>query len=433
MREYGCLGLSDSASGINYAQIDPITWDWLKALCLSRVKGQKEFLRLISRHGQECLQVRNYVGVLESPAGTQIEILPKITETESQSISKTRSLLWKMLATVHDISWIESEEAHLQTTNRPIFEVLIQKFLQEVNALVKRGIRNDYVRIKETQQFLRGRLNVSKQLRQSPAQQHKFNIEYDKYISDRAENRLLRLALEKALRWSKSSQNQRLARELLFLFDAIPSSPNVRQDFSEWRDSREMIYYQPSKPWCQLILNEQSPFFSSGSWQGVSLLFPMEQLFEKYVGKKLSPQLARRYRLSKQARGQHLVTHSGQNWFALKPDFLIRENGNAKYVLDTKWKRIDSNLSNGKDKYNISQSDIYQLFAYGEKYLEGSGEVFLIYPSHSLFSEPLPPFDFSNDLRLWVVPFDLDSDQLKLHEHCQIQDAFGLNENLMSA
>lgn len=433
IREYGCLGLVDIDLGLNYARIDQSTWDWLKAVCLSRVKGQKEFLRLVSRHSQECLQVRNYVGVLESPTGTQIEILPKITDKGSQSISSARSLLWKMLSTVNDISWIESEEAHLQTASRPIFEVLIQKYLQEVNALVKRGIRNDYVRIAETQNFLRGRLNVSKQLRQSPTQQHKFNIEYDKYISDRSENRLLRLALEKALRWSRSAENQRLARELLFLFDGVPPATNIEKDFSDWRDTREMAYYQPSKPWCQLILNEQSPFFSSGKWQGVSLLFPMEQLFEKYVGKKLDAQLDRQYKLSEQARGQHLVSHAGQNWFALKPDFIVRENRNAKYVLDTKWKLLDARLSNGTDKYLISQSDIYQLFAYGKKYLGGVGELFLIFPSHSSFSEPLPPFDYSNELRLWVVPFNLDSDELVLDDRCQLKKLFKSIEYKQSA
>lgn len=435
IREWGCLGQADAPTGLDYAQINQFAWDWLKALCLSQTEGEKKFLALVSRHGQECLQVRNFVGVLESPSGLQIEILPKISEYKSQSISNSRDLLWKMLCAVNDISWIETEEAHLRTKDRPIIEVLIQKFLAEVNTLVKRGIRNDYVRVAEKKNFLRGRLNVSKQLRQSPTQQHRFNIEYDKYISDRSENRLLKLALVKALRCSNSSMNQRLARELLYLFDAIPASENIRADFAQWRSSREMVYYQSSKPWCQLIINEQSPFFSSGGWQGVSLLYPMEQLFEKYVGKKLSAQVDRRFRLSPGIRGQHLVRHSGQNWFTLIPDYVIREKGKRepKYVLDAKWKLIDSSLSNGTDKYKIKPADIYQLFAYGQKYLKGTGEIYLIYPSHAQFDVPLPPFDFSDDLRLWVVPFDLESDSLNLHNDCLLPDVFKESKYLMSA
>lgn len=424
IREFGCLGLSDSTSELNFASIDQSTWLWLKTLCLSRIEGQKEFLRLVSRHGHECLQVRNYVGVLESPSGTQIEILPKTTEAETQSIDSSRFLLWKMLAAVNNISWIETEEAHLRTTNRPIIEVLIKKFLEEVNSVVKRGIRNDYVRVEEEKRFLRGRLNVSKQVRRSPSQQHKFSVEYDKYISDRPENRLLRSALQKALRWSKFSANQRLARELLFMFDAIPPSQNVQQDFSEWRSSRDMIYYKASKPWCQLILSEQSPYFSAGMWEGVSLLFPMEQLFEKYVAKKLSKEIDRGFRLVEQTRSKHLVDHLGQNWFELRPDIVIRQGEESVYVLDTKWKLIDSNLSNGKQKYKIDQGDMYQLFAYGQKYLNGIGEIFLVYPKHAKFEHPLEPFDYSSELRLWVVPYDLESDQLLIQDVCSMCEIF---------
>jgi len=54
---------------------------------------------------------------------------------------------------------------------------------------------------------------------------------------------------------------------------------------------------------------------------------------------------------------------------------------------------------------------MYQLYAYGNKYLKGRGKLlgrgklFLIYPESDTFSEPLPVFKFDDDLELWVVPF----------------------------
>jgi 5-methylcytosine-specific restriction enzyme subunit McrC len=41
----------------------------------------------------------------------------------------------------------------------------------------------------------------------------------------------------------------------------------------------------------------------------------------------------------------------------------------------SKWKRLDSN--DKENKYGISQGDMYQLYAYGQKYLNGSGDMFL--------------------------------------------------------
>ena len=40
------------------------------------------------------------------------------------------------------------------------------------------------------------------------------------------------------------------------------------------------------------------------------------------------------------------------------------------------------------------------MFAYGQRYLNGIGDLFLIYPKTRDFSRTLPMFQFSNDLRL---------------------------------
>ncbi|MGL1835152.1 5-methylcytosine restriction system specificity protein McrC [Rhodocyclaceae bacterium SMB388] len=58
---------------------------------------------------------------------------------------------------------------------------------------------------------------------------------------------------------------------------------------------------------------------------------------------------------------------------------------------------IKSTTSN---QYDLSQSDLYQLFAYRMKYLDGKGGMALIYPRHARFDAPLPPFDYSPTLRL---------------------------------
>ena len=88
------------------------------------------------------------------------------------------------------------------------------------------------------------------------------------------------------------------------------------------------------------------------------------------------------------------------------------ESGDKKYVMDAKWKLLDASKNSAKDKYNISQSDVYQLFAYGQKYQSGDGHMMLIYPKHDGFQKPLEPFKFSDNLFLWVVPFDLKQETL---------------------
>ena len=97
---------------------------------------------------------------------------------------------------------------------------------------------------------------------------------------------------------------------------------------------------------------------------------------------------------------------------------LIRDADCDILVLDTKWKLLDSLKGNGSEKYGLSQGDFYQLQAYGQSYLDGKGDVILIYPRTSAFNEPLPVFEFPkiDDLRLWVLPFCLTSRRLLMSE-----------------
>jgi 5-methylcytosine-specific restriction enzyme subunit McrC len=95
----------------------------------------------------------------------------------------------------------------------------------------------------------------------------------------------------------------------------------------------------------------------------------------------------------------------------LKPDLLI-DMHEQRWILDAKWKRLDAGKP--EKNYDLSQSDFYQLFAYGHKYRRDGTvpKMVLIYPYWSGLQQALPVFDYDGHMSLWVLPFDLDSDRL---------------------
>lgn len=426
IREYGLLtkaDLPEARYGLDIQVIPTSAWDWL----LAEVSGDGKHKRLVrpgKSNGQLCLQVLNYVGAVTTPCGTQIEIVPKHSEKcEAASLTSGRSLLLKMLNRVYGLNMREFERAQLQLFKQPLPEVLISQFLLELKQLVKRGIRSEYRSVREESPYLRGRLQVAKQLRQPPGRGHKFQVEYDEFLPDRPENRLIHSSLKQVLRWSESVINQRLARELLFVFDDIPPSKSYRADFDRWQCDRNMQHYRATKPWCEFILKEQSPLSLAGAHHGQSFLFPMNDLFEKYVGRVLEQQLAPGLKLKEQAASQYLVdTHRDKRLFQLKPDLLVTRDDEAVAVMDCKWKLIDQNMSHAtgteEKSYGLSQSDMYQLYAYGKKYLNGRGSVYLIYPYHPRFTNALPAFEFDDGLKLFAVPFDMNSDCFVYDTEC---------------
>ena len=415
LREYGYLGTQGKNQGLDYVWVPAPTFQQFKELALSQNEGEAALLMLKNKDGQECLQVVNYVGLLQTPDGSQLEILPKTTNGETV-VDEARELLWRMLRVVHDLRSRETSEATLATLPNAWLEALITLVLREISGLVRKGIRRQYIRQNEVSTFLKGKLRVAAQMRSRPGKDHHFAVSYEQYLPDRPENRLLKTCLLKLARWTDQFENKRLSRELLFVFDEIPACRNPSDDLKHWSTERGMVYYQPLLPWVRLILADRSPVFSKGGHQGISLLFPMEKLFEDYVAKLLKRKLQFGYRLRVQPCDKYLVKHRTRPWFNLKPDLMVQEGERRVAILDTKWKLLDET---GKDKYGLSQPDMYQLFAYGKKYFEGegAGELFLIYPKHTGFTAPLPLFEFDDDLKLRVVPFELNEGVIVYNEY----------------
>lgn len=86
----------------------------------------------------------------------------------------------------------------------------------------------------------------------------------------------------------------------------------------------------------------------------------------------------------------------------LKPDIFLRHQ-KRNYIADTKWKII-------KSKDDISQTDLYQLYAYGKKY--ECSKLYLIYPRISGINQKAMKFRYENDMRLNVLYFDLEKGKL---------------------
>ncbi len=405
IREYAQLTTQPVEPSLDRAQVSSTAFDWLCELSASFNKSGATLLQV---EGRRSLKWDNYVGVLDTPCGTRIEILPKHADSKDAA-QKSRALLRKMIQSALDVKPRELELSNLELFDAPITEWVINKFLDTLDRLVKRGIRFDYLRIEEEQRFLRGQLNIPRQMRQPPGRQHYFQIRHDMFLPDRAENRLLKRALETVSKATKNADNWRLANELRSLLLEVPASNDVDADFRAWRTDRLMEHYRPVKPWCELILKQQTPLSVAGQWEGLSLLFPMEKLFERYVEGWLRRSLDQEAKLVAQASAEFLCHHNHDRIFQLKPDLLV-SCGSQRWVLDTKWKLIDT--SNRKNNYGLSQTDFYQLFAYGQKYLNGQGDMMLIYPQWGKFVMPLPVFDFGGGLTLRALPFDLENAHL---------------------
>lgn len=360
-----------------------------------------EFLKPGRDKKGDFLQVQKYVGIIQTKSGDSLEILPKVHDNDNSNnkevIENSKKILLTMLKTLKSHPFKNINIANLKSLNLPLLEIFISMFLDEVSKLIKIGIKSDYVELEDNLKFLKGKLKISEQIRKNIVHKERFYVCYQEFSTDRAENRLIKSTLEFLYKRSKSSRNQRLIREYLFAFDEISSSSDINADFNRLKLNRQTKHYEQALLWSKIFLQNKSFSPYRGSEIAFALLFNMNRLFESYVGNFVKKKLPN-------AKLQHSQKHliEKPKGFMLKPDMFLRHQ-KRNYIADTKWKII-------KSKDDISQTDLYQLYAYGKKY--ECGKLYLIYPRISGINQKAMKFRYENDMRLNVLYFDLEKGKL---------------------
>lgn len=397
-------------------------------------KGADDLEQILSVHkkkGRRYIKCSRYVGTIQTKDGCTIEILPKIFGCSSQSDEdkrKSRKIFLHMLKSFKDADSKNFQNANLSTSeNFPILESYISNYLSETENLLRTGLKKNYTKIQENSFFLKGKLQIQKQISKNLTDKIHFRIEYAKYIEDIPQNRIIVSTLNKLKQLAYSNSNKARIYKLLAIFCEIPESGNINSDLQiSLGANRLFASYENLMHWSsQFLLNRGFTTFS-GNHVNQSLLFNAEKLFESYVA-TLFKSFARRhteYNVYTQHKKYYLVDkHNKSGQFRIKPDIFVEssnKNDFASYeniILDTKWKIIDEKRP---DKHYLIQiADMYQLYAYGQKYSLGEGyfydvhpKLVLIYPATESFTKELPTFFYEEikrefGLRLTVCPFNL--------------------------
>ena len=371
------------------------TFDSLEKFVLENEKTA-QYLKITTKNGfGKVLQAQNYVGVIQTKDGTTIEILPKIKNATTE---KSKDILIKMLKTLKNSPFKNLSVANLKSSKIPLFEIFISMFLEELTILVRNGIKSDYISKEENLKFLKGKLKISEQIKYNTIHKERFFVQYEEFISNRVENRLIKTTLQFLYNKSKINKNQQRIREFLFVFDEIEISHNIKTDFSKIKLNRQMKDYEQVLLWCKTFLFENSFSPYKGNDIAFALLFDMNLLFESFVYSYLKKS-SNFQDIKSQDRTHHLAYENGIGRFRLKPDIVI--NG-GKIIADTKWKI----LSEDKAYNGVLQDDMYQLYAYGTKY-DNCEKIYLIYPFDELIIKNSYNYFKNKELKLDILFFDV--------------------------
>jgi 5-methylcytosine-specific restriction enzyme subunit McrC len=325
------------------------------------------------------LRARQMVGVIAS-RDSSLEILPKVDPLgASEETVTVRARLIHMLDVAMGINLSSGEATTMAHRADSLLEVFISLFAERLLAEVRRGLPRLYQTHEDDLRALRGRLNVVRQFTVHAVRPDRLACRFDALDADVPLMKVMKACVVLLARYARSADNQRKLAELRFLLADVR---DVTRGALPWR---QIEIDRSNRRWRTLL--DLSRLLLGGQWQqthaharapeGITLLFPMNDLFERYITVQLRRALSEtdldvvaqggfRYCLGQWADGEPIVGNSHPT----RPDILVKRGERVIAVLDTKWKHLAK---------GVSHADVYQMIAYARLYQ--CQHLILLYPS----------------------------------------------------
>ena len=261
------------------------------------------------------------------------------------------SLLFLLSYATGDRHWRQSTVT--TGTETELMPAVAGLFARMASQTLNGGVLHGYQPIRENLHALRGRLDVSEQLRRGGLPLP-VAVEYDEFTADIPENQILAAAIARltSLRGVPPATNAALRHLSGRLVDV--SIPTPGAPLPPWTPNRLNERYAAVLRLAELILADTVPDLRHGDSAAIhGIVIDLERLFESFLETAF-----------RDAAGQHgmrcLPQHKHHldvaRAITIKPDISVHHADGLHCVVDAKYKTSDG--------YPSSPADLYQLTAY---------------------------------------------------------------------
>ncbi len=347
----------------------------------------------ILAYGRDTLTARQMVGVIAASGADgpcSLEILPKVDPDAADEDAPTvRLKLVQMLDVALGLQLdLGHDTAAIAREADTLLEILIRHFADRLLAETRRGLPRRYLQHADDLPALRGRLDVTRQFTVNAVRPDRLACRFDELSADTPLMRIMAAAIVCLRKHARHADTQRKLDELRHAFAGVTAVPVRRLPWKEVRIDRTNRRWQSLHDLAKLLLESdyQQTHHDAAASQGLTLLFPMNDLFEKYVAALLRRALAgtdfevveqgagRRRNCLTASPHEHAAPYRG-DVFLTKPDILLCSGSEILAIVDTKWKPL---ADRDARKCGMAEADLYQMMAYARIYR--CSQQMLLYP-----------------------------------------------------
>lgn len=322
--------------------------------------------------GYNKIRFINYVGILKIKNVT-IEVLPKISFSNDKN--KDRRILLEMLSKCLDLDINLDKLINSNTHNYNLLDLIANKYLEILMLELNKGIFREYVNYSDNLKMIRGKIVLKEHMNKNYANKDRVFCSFDEYSENILLNQVLKFASEKILRNINNMDITKKCNKALFKLGNVDRKYINKEILSRVQINKQNKRFLQVFELAKFIILNMSNNSGIGMNNGFSMLFDMNALYEKYIGKVVREICINKKVYLQDSRNYLLVNReNNKQSFNLRPDIVIQDNVST-IIIDTKWKVVEYNSKN-----NYEVSDIYKMYAYASRY-EDAKKVVLLYPS----------------------------------------------------
>jgi len=273
--------------------------------------------------------------------------------------------------------------------NTDLIDLLAKVLINSCTQLLKRGLEKDYIPITEERVGVKGKLEVSKSIKQDSFQHLKAVCTYDEYSADIIHNQILVTTLYRLLRTDNLDVELKdRLRNLLRRFPPVELIELKSSHFHRIRLHRNNRLYGFILKVCELLFENSLPSEKKGNWQFMDFIRnekKMGTLFEEFVFQFYAIEMPELLPHRDHIRWNFTSELEEYESFLplMKTDITLR-GAHPKVIIDTKY--YLETMQSYYDTEKVKSGNLYQLFSYLLHQEDGTKETLctngmLLYPT----------------------------------------------------
>lgn len=371
VQEYETLYMTEQLSEIDLQQ--------LNQLARTKEDGEQYRFMVDELKEQMRLQFTSYVGVIELET-IRIVIQPKFDATFER--------LTDMIAFSQTGIVLQMNGGQGQIGENTLFTRLIHYYVQEVQKVMRKGLKKEYVEQISNQYQLRGRIKITENMRYNYHVPTKLYCEYDELTYDITENQQIVTVLQKIFAYPLPIDVRRSISQLLTHLQGIRqlASNTIAITYDRTNQHYKRAHQLGNFIMHHLFITnplttKQTPF---------AFLVNMNAVFEHFIRQLCQSFLPKTYTVHYTKRIRNAIMLNQQTYRQIEPDLLIQHHPTNEYVvIDAKYK--------GYGQQKVVNTDIYQLVFYAQYFQIDKlyYEATIIYPAYSKDEENSKTIDIN--------------------------------------